>query len=99
MTKTMKLERIAEKIHEHLKRMEADKEINQRSDGHVVYYHANSWASGNRVFVKSICYQHGKSLKKEEALGYLEWLDAGNNGTVYRYLNEVDRGRVVQEDS
>ena len=82
----MKLAEIAERINKHLKRFEADPKINYydipRGEFGTLrpYYHAGAFAAGPRIKIKTISYQCGSSIKKDEALKYLEWLDAGNIG-------------------
>lgn len=85
---------IAREIHAHLKRFEADPVINaerffdsfktgkRESAGHS-YYNANASASGGRVHVRYISYQHTTSFTIERAQAYLDWLNAGNVGTHY----------------
>lgn len=83
----MKLKEIASRINAHLKRFEADPEINKNTkpdrSGLSDYYHAGSGASGSRVFVTYIIYQGSSSLKKADAEKYLAWLDDGNVGRHY----------------
>lgn len=84
MAAKVKLSEIAARIRAHLKRMEADPAINVRIGGKMGlsrYYLAGSCASGNRIFLSYINFQGQSSLKREAALEYLAWLDAGNNGT------------------
>lgn len=85
----MKLDEIAAKIGAHLKRMEADPEINRRiRNSHLaLYWNARCVASGPKVFVSYVSFQGSSSLTKNEALKYLSWLDAGNNGTHWRMKN------------
>lgn len=45
------------------------------------YWRAASWVAGPKVGVKYISYQHAWKLTKADALAYLGWLDAGNEGT------------------
>lgn len=80
----MKLDEIAEKIRAHLKRFEADPVINAINVWKThPYYHANAYRAGSRVAVTYISYQHTSNLKREDALEYLAWLDAGNVGRHY----------------
>lgn len=71
-------------INAHLKRFEADPEINQYSDDRKgrlhPYWNASASARGGRVFVVYISYQGSTSLTLAEAEAYLAWLDAGNEG-------------------
>jgi hypothetical protein len=89
------LTEIAKRIAAHLKRFEADPEINaerfyesrrtgrRESSGHP-YYHAGAWRAGNRVKVIYVSYHDPSSLTRAEAEAYLTWLDAGNVGTFFR---------------
>jgi hypothetical protein len=49
-------------------------------------YMANCHASGSRIWVLPVGYQGPTSRTKSEALRYLEWLDAGNNGRHFEAL-------------
>lgn len=94
----MKNAEIAERIHAHLKRFEADPRINRYADknrkGLHPYFHARSWASGNCVYVQYVSYQGSSWLTKEQATAYLEWLDAGNVGQhLLIRKNAVQRSR------
>lgn len=83
----MKLAEIAARISAHLKRFEADPVINRPRDGKEggvrPYWMAGSWSSGRYVGVRYVSYQGASHLTKQEALDYLEWLDAGNVGTQF----------------
>ena len=86
MTKGPKLAEIATRIHAHLKRFEADPKINRYKDadrhqrGLHPFYWSGAYVGGSRVGVRYISYQGATCLTKQEALGYLAWLDAGNVG-------------------
>ena len=76
-----KLVDIAKGITRHLERMEADPQLNRRSDGSgSKYFNAHAWRGGRFVFVRYTSYQLAHNLSKAEAEHYLHWLDAGNNG-------------------
>lgn len=82
----MKLKEIAARISVHLKRFEADPEINKpRGDRMSLtpYYNAGSFAAGRYVGIMYIGYQGHSNISKEAAEEYLEWLDAGNVGKHY----------------
>lgn len=86
--KPLKLTEIAARIHTHLKRMEADPEINAPRPRCAMtrpFYFASSRRAGARVNVKAINYQTPSSLTREEALAFLAWLDDGNNGTIHDF--------------
>jgi hypothetical protein len=79
---TPKLGEIADRIRAHLKRIEAA----QPKDGKATpgrLFMANAWAAGSRVGVVYVSYQGESMLRKADALDYLRWLDAGNEGTHY----------------
>lgn len=88
------LTEIAERIDVHLRRLEADPEINKRRrydkekrewvehpDGFSTYYYAGAHRSGPRVRVSYVSYQGSRTLTRNAAIEYLAWLDAGNVGT------------------
>lgn len=75
----MKLSEIAEKIHGHLKRFEADPVINKR-DGCRPYYGAGAFSSGRYVGVIYISYHGVHHLAKADAAEYLAWLEDGHVG-------------------
>lgn len=82
MTPKVKLSEIAQRIDAHLKRFERDKVINQANvKYHTTPYHqACAWAAGGWVGVRYVAYQGNVSLTRQQAVQYLEWLDAGNVG-------------------
>lgn len=91
MDKPLKLKEIAARINAHLKRFEADREINKPGppvNGHQQlhpYYHANAGYHGGRyVRVLYISFQGSSTLTRDEAVAYLAWLDAGNVGTHFK---------------
>lgn len=86
------LTQIAKRIDEHLDRFEADiTGVNKKCEKYGVYpyYRASAYRAGNRVAVTYVSYQGSTTLKKDEALEYLAWLDAGNVGRHY----EQQRGK------
>lgn len=87
----MKLKEIAAKIGAHLKRFEADPKINRRDAtyGTTPYYNAGAFYSrGAFISVRYVSYQHTSHLRKNDALAYLEWLDAGNVGRHHQALRK-----------
>lgn len=80
----MKLKEIAERINAHLKRIEADPQLNKEyKTGSMVlhhYWHAGAGVAGNRVSVCYVSFQGNSTMTKKRALQYLTWLDAGNVG-------------------
>ena len=87
----MKLKEIAEKISAHLARFERDAMINKPCPTlkKRPYYFARAFASGNRVGVVYVNYQHHSYLTKADAIAYLDWLDAGNIGDHWRVKRGV----------
>ncbi len=84
----MKLKEIAEAIAAHLARFETDPKANpvDRNYGTHPFYRAGSWASGRYVCVVYVTYQGHSNLTKEQAIQYLDWLNAGNVGRHYEAL-------------
>jgi len=80
--KRPKLSEIAARIERHLKRMENDTSVNTRTRPNAIqrYWNSRAYAAGARVFVCYVSFQGYSSLTKEQALEYLEWLEAGNSG-------------------
>lgn len=89
----MLLRELAERITTHLRRFEANPEINKghRYDkklnawvedprGTHDYYLSNAHSTGRRISVVYISYQGGSKLTREQAEAYLAWLDKGNVG-------------------
>lgn len=97
MTKPLTLPEIAERITAHLKRMEADPQINTVVSAHprsTLREYVDPWAyaAGSRL---ALIYQTWLSkypdhISKAEALTYLAWLDAGNNGSHRTALAPAD---------
>jgi|694.fasta_scaffold00460_36 hypothetical protein len=94
----MKLQEIADKIKDHLKRFESDKTINAAKDGRSISPYYNAWAtrSGRYVRVTYVSFQGSSSLSKAEAEAYLEWLNAGNIGKHYKALSFNERIKSTQ---
>lgn len=80
MSKTtrLKLADIALRIADHLARME--KNDPNHGTTRSRYWHSNAWPAGSRVGVRYISYQAAWKLTRADALEYLAWLDAGNEG-------------------
>lgn len=79
---TPKLRDVAGRITAHLKRAEAA----QPKDGKALpgrLFNAFSRVAGSRVGVRYVSYQGETFLRKDDALHYLRWLDAGNVGKHY----------------
>jgi hypothetical protein len=93
----MKLKEIAERITAHLKRFEADETINaprEQLRGTRPYYRPYAVASGRLVYITYISYQRQSHLTKDEAIAYLEALDAGFVGrqfNVAEWLRKAER--------
>ncbi len=83
--KQPKIAEIAERIAAHLLRME--KTDPKRGSSRCAYYMPNAWAAGPRVGVRYVSYQSTTNLTKADALEYLAWLDAGNEGSHYKALS------------
>ncbi len=98
----MTLTDIAKAIDAHLRRFEADPQINaerhyespitgQREIAGRPYYRAGAWRGGRYVMVKYISFQNAAALTREQAEAYLAWLDAGNVGRHYKMMREKER--------
>lgn len=83
----LSLDEIAERLYVHLRRMSLDPKINIRDPRYrtCTFYQPNAHRSGARIAVRNITYQCETLLSREDALAYLRWLDAGNNGTNYTW--------------
>jgi hypothetical protein len=86
----IKLTEIAARINAHLKRFERDPTINAPSKVYHTkpYYCARSWQAGTRVCVQYVSFQYTSKLKRDNALAYLAWLDAGGIGTHWQAERE-----------
>lgn len=73
----MKLTEIAQRIKAHLDRLAANPETARNAKGHARFWTPNACAAGRYVKVTYVSYQHTSALSKDEALRYLEALDAG----------------------
>lgn len=85
----LKLQEIADRIRVHLKRFEADQEINASRESHAntkPYYSAFASVAGAYVYVQYISYQGGSNMRRADAEKYLAWLDAGNVGRHFEAL-------------
>ena len=81
----MKLTDIASKIDAHLKRFEADAEINRLgANGLRPYCFAHAGRSGRWIYVQYVSYQGSINLDRATAEKYLAWLDSDNIGTHWR---------------
>lgn len=93
---TPKLTEIAERINAHLKRFEADPDINHRDGrpgGLQPYYKANARRTGRFVRVTYVSFQGHPTLTRDEALAYLAWLDAGHVGRHWKQQREAEGQR------
>lgn len=77
-----RLDDIAKRISEHLKRFESDPAINaRRAPNRIVpYFLAGARRAGRYIAVKYVNFQYEAKLLPAEAEAYLKWLDAGNVG-------------------
>ncbi len=89
--KPLKLTEIADRITAHLKRFERDPVINKLNKWDAKpYYNAHAWRGGAYVRIRYVSYRGTTSLRRAEAIAYLEWLDAGNVGRHFEFQrNEV----------
>lgn len=78
-----KLADIASRIYAHLMRLEKG----HKGSKPTRYFMPNAWPAGSRVGVRYVSYQGSWFLTKADALEYLAWLDAGNEGSHHRALS------------
>lgn len=78
----MKLDEIAKRISAHLKRFEANPEINKLASGRRIhpFYNAGARRAGSKIAITYVSFQHTSKISKGQAEHYLAWLDAGNVG-------------------
>lgn len=83
MAATPTLTEIAKRIDAHLKRFEADPELNPTDARYQTrpFYMAGASRAGNRVSVLYVAYRSSSTLTRSKAEAYLAWLDAGNVGS------------------
>jgi hypothetical protein len=82
----LSVQEIADKISVYLKEFEKNQTVIKKEDGgneHTKYYCARAFKSGAYVSICYKSYQGFSNYKKEKALQYLRWLEAGNVGTIY----------------
>ena len=79
----LSLSELASRIDAHLKRFEADPEINAPRGERMQttpYFRAGAGATRQSVSVGYVDYHGSTKLTREQAARYLAWLDAGNVG-------------------
>lgn len=88
----MNLDEIAQRISVHLRRFEVDDKINARHSKYKTtpYYKASAFKYGRYVKIRYILYQSGSSISKDDAIKYLEWLDAGGVGKHFSMDNTAE---------
>ncbi len=81
------VEEVATRLNDHLHRMEADSKINLQTKYGGTLYHARAYADRGQVIyvTKAIGTNCGSALDPVKALGWVEWMDAGNNGLIHKY--------------
>jgi hypothetical protein len=85
---TPSLKELAARINSHLERYEADASSNVIDPKYKTqrFYHAYAGVSGRYVRVTYISYQGSTHITKDEAMRYLEKLDAGFVGRHFEAL-------------
>ena len=76
-------DQIAERIRKHLRRFEADAEINRADPRYPTlrpYYSVGGWRAGRYIGVSYVLYQDDYYPTFDEAEAYADWLGAGNVG-------------------
>lgn len=79
------LAEIARRIEAHLTRFEKA-QPRDATPAKTLYWHSRAYRAGNRVAICYISYQVRSTLSKQEAVRYLSWLDAGNEGRHWEAL-------------
>lgn len=87
----MKLGEIAQKLKEHLSRFEQDPVLSKNDKGKTRFWNTGVVVSGRFIKVCYISYQGYSNLTKDEALQYLEKLDAGFVGQHFQALRGRNR--------
>jgi hypothetical protein len=90
------LQQLADRIHAHLQRFEADPVINRYGKGatpaqqalHPYYHAVCGYGGGSKIFISYVSYQGNSFLTWVEAAQYLEKLDAGFVGRHYEALRK-----------
>lgn len=92
---------IAARIDAHLRRFEADPEINvlRTQEGVRRFYNAQAMAWGRWVNVMYVSYQGWSALSQADALAYLAWLDEGMVGRHHEAKRSDNSQSTVQEES
>jgi DNA-binding response OmpR family regulator len=88
----VKLDELAARINAHLKRFEADKQINAPRASHAntpPFFNAGAFRAGRYVGVRYISYQYLSHLTRDEAARYLAKLDAGFVGRHFEALRDA----------
>ena len=89
------LAELAKRINAHLKRIEADPALNvpykeeYRKTLRRFWGAGAGYGGGARMLVTYVAYQGHTALTKEEAIRYLERLDAGFVGTHFKAFREI----------
>lgn len=96
----MKLQEIADRINDLLRKFEGDPAINiVNRYGTRTYFRPSAFAAGSKVKITYISYQGASCLSRAEALKYLQWLEAGNVGKHWGYERRQDNERAAAKDA
>lgn len=82
---------IAIEIDLHLKRMQADPNINTmmpRNNVYPKFHGARAYADGGWVKIMYVSFQGWNALRKKDAEKYLGWLNAGHVGKHYGVVGD-----------
>jgi hypothetical protein len=82
-----KLDEIAARIGVHLHRIELAR--SDRDSGSPTYWGSQAWRAGSYLGVKYVSFQGNLFLTKTQALVYLAWLDAGNEGKHFQAMRDA----------
>lgn len=87
----MKLREIASRIGAHLERFEADPDICFGASMAAKYVRPDVYATRTCLQIRYVSVREYRQLTKADAIDYLAWLDAGNVGTHWDWLSEMEK--------
>lgn len=91
---------VASKINAYLKKFEADKRINKVHPTYKTqpYFMAGAYASGRKVSITYVSYQGSGQYDLDEAMPYLAWLEAGNEGRIGDFLHKSGLAKKLRDE-
>lgn len=90
LPRVLPLKEIVQRIGDHLRRLEADKQYNKVDPRYKTrrLYYAGAGVYGAKVGITYVTYQGRSLVTREEALSYLAALDGGFKGTHHEWLDK-----------